>query len=321
MKTNVPIALASVFLSIMLWFVVYVQNVPEPIPVRAIIAYDGLNDALFFVRKAPVDLRLDVSMPAERAKELADQQVVASVDLSDPQKGTHDYPVAISPAWVARYLSGPRPVVRVVLEPIARRTMAVNAVVKGTLSDPNLRLNEKHALPEEVTLYGPESEVASVREARVYLDLSQVNPSNPGTQESDVIPLDRNGIRPAHVRTDPERVVQSASIGPSPSTKVASIVPDLSGVTYDPSVTANGYDLVPRTITIAGKPGVLANVSKVPTAIINATGIQGDKTLTVRLIAPAGTMIVGNESVKVTILTVPSATPRTERNPDSATLP
>ena len=321
MKTNVPIAFASVLLSIMLWFVVFVQNVPEPIPVRAAVAYDGLNDTLLFVRKAPVDLRLDVSMPAERAKELADQQVVASVDLSQAQKGTHDYPVALSPAWVARYLSGTRPTVRVVIEPVARKDIKVNGVVKGALNDPNLRLNLKRVLPEVVTLYGPESEVVSVREARVYLDLSQVNPSRPEGQESEVIPLDRNGSRPAHVRTDPERVVQYVSVGPSPSTKVASIVPDLSGVTYDPAVTANGYRLEPKTVTIAGKPGILANVSKVPTAIIGVSGLKGDKSLNVRLIAPAGTMIIGNETVKITLLTVPAAAPRTERNPDSTTSP
>ena len=317
MKTNVPIAFASLILSVMLWFVVYVQNVPEPIPVRAAVALDGLNDTRFFVRKAPADLRFDVSAPADRAKELGEQQVVVSVDLSDAREGVHDYPVAISPSWVVRYLSGQRPTVRIGIEPISRRSIAVNSVVKGTLSDPNLRLNLKRVVPEEVVLSGPESEVASIREARVYLDLSRVNPNRPESQETDVIPLDRNETRPPNVHVYPDRVVNFVSVGPSPSTKIASIVPDLSGVTYDATVTSNGYDLEPKTVAIAGKPAVLANVSKVPTSIITARGLTKDRTLSIRLIAPAGTMIVGPDTVKVTLLTRPSTPPRTEPATDS----
>ena len=316
MRPNLPIAFASVLLSVMLWFVVYTQNTPEPVPLRATLAIDGLDDARFFVRKAPSDIRLDVSMPADRVKELGDQQVTASVDLSDPKEGTHPYPVAISPSWVVRYLSGVRPTVAITVERIARRQIAVTTLVKGALSDPGLRLNDKRVLPPTVTVSGPASEVATVREARAYLDLSLIDLRRPEYQEADVIPLDADETRPPHVRVSPEIVVNSVSVGPTPSTKVASVVPDLSGVTYETAIVqANGYSLDPNTVTLAGKPAVLANVSKVPTQIVQARGLKGDRTLTVRLIAPIGTMIVGSETVKVTLRTVPAPTPRPEKTP------
>ena len=182
MKPNLPIAFASLMLSVMLWFVVYAQSVPEPLPLRATLALDGLDDARFFVRKVPNDVRLDVSMPADRAKELGDQQVSASVDLSEPKEGTHPYPVAISPSWVVRYLSGVRPTVPITIERIARRTVVVTTLVKGSLSDPRLRLNDKRVLPPSVTVSGPASEVATIREARVYLDLSLIDLRRPEYQ-------------------------------------------------------------------------------------------------------------------------------------------
>ncbi|GEM_PF-3348129 len=321
MRFNVPIGLASLMLSIMLWFVVYAQTVPEPIPLRATLALDGLNDARFFVRKAPADVRLDVSAPVERAKELRDQQISASVDLSEPKEGTHDYPVAITPSWVVRFLSGTRPMARITIESVDSRTMDVTSVVKGSLRDSNLRINEKRVLPQQVTISGPASEVAAIREARVYLDLSLVDPRQPEYQEAEVIPLDTKETRPPHVHVSPTRVINSFSVGPSPSTKLASVVPDLSGVTYASSVLPDGYRLDPETITLAGKPALLANVSKAPTEVVHARGLTKTRTFRVKLVAPAGTVIVGPDTVNVTVRTVPAQPPKTEPSPTPTTPP
>jgi len=312
-KPNLPIAFASVLLSVMLWFVVYVQNVPEPIPLRATLALDGVNETKFFVRKVPSDIRLDVAMTAEKAKELGDQQVTASVDLSDPKEGTNEYPVAISPSWVVGFLSGSRPTARITIEKTDRHSLPVRIIVMGALSDPKLRLNETRALPPKVMVSGPATEVGMVRELRAYLDLSQIDVHHNEYQQIDVVPIDANGVRPQHLKVSPEAVVASVSFGPSPSTKVASVVPDLADVSYDTTVVkANGYALEPDTVVLSGNPAVLANVSKVPTEIVHANGLKADRTLSIRLIAPAGTQIVGSDRVRLTLRTLPAPKPRTE---------
>ena len=128
-----------------------------------------------------------------------------------------------------------------------------------------------------------------------------------------MIPLDANETRPPHVKVTPEIVVNSVSVGPTPSTKVAAVVPDLSGVSYDSSrVLPDGYRVEPEMVTLAGKPSVLANVSKVPTEIVRARGLRADRQVSVRLIAPMGTMIVGSETVKMTLRTIPAPPPKTE---------
>lgn len=314
MKPNLPIAFASLLLSLMLWFVVFAQNLPEPSTLNAPIAIDGLDDGRFFIRKAPTDVRLAFSGPAERIKTMREERVTASVDLSQPEPGTHNYPVSLSPAWVGKYLLGPRPTASVQIERIASRSVPVTSVVKGTLRDPNLQIIEKHLSPQRVTVRGPESEVSAIDEVRAYLDLSSIDPSRPDPQEAELVPLDGRGGRPQHVRTIPSVVVNYFSIGASPSTKLAQVVPDLD-VTYDPSVLPDGYRLKPDTVSLAGKPAVLANVSKVPTETVHARRITGTSTFKVRLLAPGGTSVVGSTLVEVTVLVRPAPVLRSGEAP------
>lgn len=307
MKVNVPIAFASLLLSLMLWFVVYSQNAPRPDTQNAPLTLDGLDDTRFFVRKAPTDVRLVVSAPADRIQAMHDERVTASVDLSQPIPGTHDYPVILSPAWVTKYVDI-RPVARIAIEQMANRVVPVYRMEKGALRDQDLQLTNKRTSPAQVTVRGPESEVATVVEARAYLDLSEIDPLNTQPQESEVVPLDRRGNRPQHVRTTPAVVVHFFSIGASPGLKVATVVPDLE-VSYSASVIPNGYDLKPRVVNLTGKPAALINVSKVPTERIRIQNLSANRTVRVRLIAPAGTEIMGSKTVDVTLKVLPGAKP------------
>ncbi|RYG22991.1 hypothetical protein EON82_15405, partial [bacterium] len=307
MKLNLPIAFASLMLSLMLWFVVYSQNAPQPEIVNAPLSLDGLDDSKYFVRKAPSDIRIMVSAPAERIREMREDRVTASIDLSKPENGSHEYPVSLSPAWVAKYIEG-RSTARIVLEAMATREIDVTRVEKGVLRDSNLRIFNKRMAPPKVTLRGPESEVASVTVAQSFLDLSEIDPLNPREKEAEVVPLDRRGNRPQHVRPTPNNVVHLFTIGASPGTKVATVVPDLN-VSYASTVLPNGYEINPKTVNISGRPVDLANVSKVPTETIRFTGLAKTQTFKVRLRAPEGTNIVGSQIVSVTVKVKPGPKP------------
>lgn len=293
----------------MLWFVVYSQNAPRPDIINAPLSLDGLDDSRSFVRKYPNDVRLVVSAPADRIQAMHDERVTASVDLSQPAPGTHDYPVVLSPAWVTEYVDA-KPTARLTIEPMANRVVPVYRMEKGKLRDQDLQLTNKRTSPSQVTVRGPESEVSTVVEARAYLDLSEIDPLNTQPQESEVVPLDRRGNRPQHVRTTPAVVVHFFSIGASPGLKVATVVPDLD-VSYDPSVIPNGYDLNPKVVNLTGKPAALINVSKVPTQRIRLQKLSTNRTIRVRLIAPPGTEILGPKTVDVTLKVLPGAKPST----------
>jgi len=318
-KLNIPIAFASLLLSLMLWFVVYSQNAPRPDIINAPLSLDGLDDSRTFVRKSPNDIRLVVSAPADRLQAMRDERVTASVDLSQPIPGTHEYPVILSPAWVRNYVDT-KPTARLTIEPMTNRVVPVYRMEKGRLRDQDLQLTNKRTSPSQVTVRGPESEVTTVVEARAYLDLSEIDPLNTQPQESEVVPLDRRGNRPQHVRTTPAVVVHFFSIGASPGLKVATVVPDLD-VSYDPSVIPNGYEISPKVVNLTGKPVALINVSKVPTERIRLQKLSANRKVRVRLIAPAGTEILGPKTVEVTVKVLPGAKPSTSTTPILPTEP
>lgn len=317
MKFNIPIALASLLLSVMLWLVVYAQNVPEPDTLTAPLTADGLDDGHYFVRSAPTDVRLLVSGPADRIKEMRDETITAYVDLSSPREGKYDYPITVSPAWVSRYLIKARPTARVEIERMGEREVPITRLVKGSLRDANLKLVEQRFSPRTVIVRGPESEVAAVTEVRAYFDLTKINPLDPQTQESDTIPMDRRGNRPAHIRTTPSVVVNYFKIVVPAVTKPAQVVPDLD-VTYSSDVLPDGYRLDPKTVALSGTPAVLANVSKIPTEIVRARDLSRTQTFRARLLPPKGTKLVGPNTIEVTLLVRPGPTPRSSAPRSSA---
>lgn len=312
MRVNFPIAFASLLLSIMLWFVVYAQSTPEPDTRSAPLTLDGLDDSKFFVNKAPSDVRLLLSVPADRVKDLGEERVTASVDLTQPVIGVHEYPVTVSPDWVRRYLADPRPTARITLEPVEDRTVRVNSLVKGALRDPNLRIMDGHLSPTTATVRGPKSEVETVDDIRAYVDLSAIDPVHPDLLQAELVPLDHRGTRPQHVRTSPTMGIYNYKLAASEATKIASVVPDLD-VTYASTVLPDGYRLQPQTVTLSGRPAILANVSKVPTEIVRIRDLAHQRTVRARLLPPKGTAVVGDASVDVIIRVRPAPTPTTEK--------
>ena len=306
---NWPIALASLTLSIMLWFVVYAQNVPAPQNVRAPLTVDGLNDRSFFVRKIPNDVRLVVNAPADRAKDLAQERVTAAVDLSEPREGLHDYPLMVSPDWVRRYLQDSTPTVRVEIERVATRSLPITSVVKGALSDRNIQVVRRVLSPRQATLYGPASEVDAVREVRAYLDLSAISAVNQEPQESDLVPLDDRGGRPQDVQTTPRIALYTFKLDAAERTQPTAVRVNVDDVTYDPSVVGNGIRVDPPSVDIKGKPDALSRVDQIQAAPIHAHGITRDRTFRVKLIPPRGTTLVGPKEVSVTILVLPAPKP------------
>lgn len=305
--TNWPIAFASLTVSVMLWFVVYAQNMPEAHSQRASLVIDGLNDRSFFVRKIPTDVRLLVNAPAERDKDLAEERITASVDLSEAKEGIHEYPVVISPDWVRRYVKDV-PTVRVEIERVANRTLPISGQAKGSLPDKGLQIVSRTLSPKVVIVYGPASEVNTVQEVRAFLDLSAINPVNQEPQETDLIPLDAHGSRPPDVQTIPRLALYSYKIDAAEETKPVTVVLPALEVSTEPSFRSNGYRIDPPSVDLRGKPSVLANVSKVYTEPVQVSGLTRDRTVRVRLVAPAGTTIVGPKEVSVTYFVLPAPT-------------
>ncbi len=306
---NWPIALASLTVSVMLWFVVYAQSVPDPKTVRAPLTVDGLDRSRFFLRELPNDVRLTVNAPADRANDLVEERVTASVDLSNPRNGTHDYPVTVSPDWVRRYIGDARLTARVTIEPMESRTMRITHKVKGSLPDANLQLVSSRIAPEKAEVIGPASEVETVSTVQAFLDLSAISAVDGKPQESKLIVLDDRGVRPQDVQTSPMYAQFTYKIDAAETTKPVTVVLPELDVSYDASVRGNGYRIYPPSVNLRGKPAVLTNVSKLYTEHVRARNLARDRTVRVRLVPPQGTEIVGPKEVSVTYLVLPAPVP------------
>ncbi len=313
-KLNVPLAFASIFLSVILWAVVYPQT-QGPIDTKRFLVHldkDGPDPSRLVVTKAPPNVQVWITGPAALLDKISSDDIRAVVDLTRATAGKNTYQAVVSLAGSRlRELKWERTRnVEVTLETISKRSMPIEVEFTGALSDDNLVVEQKILDPSTVVISGPKSEVDNVSAVRALLDLGAVDVANPRPQavglepvpESSSTPLEQVNIHPPTVRITP--VLNAA-----PEEKLLFVLPTIVGQAA-PGYVVSGYEIAPNPVQVRGRGSALASISKVRSTPIDISGTKVPTTFECQLLLPAGVEMIKPTKVQVRVLIQAAPTPK-----------
>ncbi|MDR3689657.1 MAG: CdaR family protein [Fimbriimonas sp.] len=321
-RVNVPFALASLAISLMLWYVVLPQHLltgPRPFTLKVFPM--GLPPGLH-ASKLPnvIVVRAKVS-DQEYNLLMQNESVRAEVDLTNAQVGTSPYKVSIYPLQLRQLIKDPVPPASVTVEPIATHKIAITVVNTGALSDSSLYLDDIELDDKQVTIDGPESEVDKVVRAQATLQLDKIDPHNPQKIEVPIDLLDAQNHVVTSLEPHPVSVVIKPKISPAPATKLVFVKPSFIGHAPE-GYEVTGYTVNPDRINATGPSRVLRDLAKLSTGPIDISQLINSQTLTAPVLLPPGVREVDTKEVQVTIdiqpisvkgLNVPAGTKPSDR--------
>lgn len=148
------------------------------------------------------------------------------------------------------------------------------------------------------TVSGPSKLVNSVSNLVVFIDPKDTASSIEG--DFDVQALDRNSKRVQGISISPAKVHLLMRMIKAPSSRIAYITPDLSGLPpYPYHVT--GVDIDPQTIVISGRPDIISNINTISTKKIIIAGRTKTFSEAIELMMPEGVNTIVSLPVKVTV--------------------
>jgi len=309
-RLNIPIFIASLLLSLMLWLVVYSQNLPVQtpayfsLPVRT--TESGLDGGRLRITKIPELISLTAVGNADQLRAIKDANPYALVDLRGARPGQNRYPVAVMPEDVSKYFTEQPVFTTVTLEPMASKRMRVKVDTSGELNDNTLLLDKVNVLPAVVVIRGAASVVRQVSGVRAILDLSQVATSSADRQplSVDLEALTSDNRRVPDIEIEPSAVTLDPVLSPAPVKKAVFVIPTFIGTPADGYVAA-GFDIRPRQVSIVGPSLMLASLTKVRTAPISLARMRTNTTVDVGLDLPPG-VTSDTSKVKATVLIQPA---------------
>jgi len=308
-KANMPILIMSLFLSIILWGVVYAQNAnPNPKEFEVSLSMPGLSPQLALLNP-PKSIQVAVVASPERLK-LIPSQLVGQVNLAHAHGGKAYYSVAL-PLSIKDIAVENTPSVQLSIEPVVYRTLPVQSGTRGKVSDKTAILTERNVMPKTVTVSGAESIMKSVAEARVTLDLAQEDPAHPTPQLQDIFLYDASGHQISEERGDLKKDSYQAEVTPTFTSplqeKTAIVLVKLVGQANRGYAVTN-YEAAPTAVTIRGSSIALARLSQIETGPVDLKGLTKDKQFTTTLVLPPGVNSTTPSKVKVRVTVRPVIT-------------
>jgi YbbR domain-containing protein len=225
--------------------------------------------------------------------------------------GTYSIPISISNSDPSIQLIDPPTSVQVDLD--SHTSKSVPVTIHITSQTPvGFQSGTEQSTPSTVVVDGPAHELVGI-EARVTVNLS--------TQKANfqaplpVLVYDSNGIRLNNVGVTPGYVSISIAITADVTTRVVAVHPRTEG---SPSAGQYLTNIVysPLTVIASGSRDLLNTLDSVSTTPIPLSGIFGDYTLSVTIVAPAGvTLSQSKVTVTIEMGTVPTPQPTTTPSP------
>lgn len=306
--TDLPLKGAAVGVAILLFlWATLVYNAPAPevtelfdgrIPVERPEVPPG-----FVMRGQLGDAQVRLRGPADAVRALGQQQVRATLDVTalrpgpEPQEAPVRVTVRDERVRVVEAIPATMPVR---LERRAQRALAVQARLAN---EPPSGFQAAPATfrPQEVTISGPESAVASVaavlatvRFGDAPVDLAQdVRPE----------PVDAQGRVVEGVEVDPVAVRVTIPVQSSATTRTIPILWVLRGE------VATGYWISrvatdPIVVTVSGPRDAVAALERIDTAPVDVGGISASRSFSVALVVPQGITVLGSQEVGVQVTVV-----------------
>jgi YbbR domain-containing protein len=249
------------------------------------------------------DVGVRLRGPEDAVRGIGQQQLRATLDLASvaPGPAPQDAPVRVTLADDrVRVIEVVPATMSIRLERRAQRSLAVQARLAN---EPPAGFQAAPATfrPQEVTVSGPESAVATVaavlatvRFGDAPVDLAQdVRPQ----------PVDASGQPIEGLEVDPVAVHVTVPVQSSATTRTVPILWQLRGD------VATGYWISrvttdPVAATVSGDRAVIAGLERIETASIDVAGLSAARSSTVALVVPEGVKVLGEPRASVTVTVV-----------------
>lgn len=291
-REDIPLLVASLVIAIALWF--QVQPLYEPGREREYIVplkIEGKPDGLA-VFPAADSVTLIASGTLTDLDKLDAGKVTAYLDLSTIKPGESNQVVQVRIPGDSNLEFRPKSrTVKVSCEQILRTQRDIEVVTTGT-PPAGYDLASTAAYPKTVELFGPASYVKQVKSLKATVDLSRLKPGQ--SASVPVALLDEKGDPVPSTYTNPANVTVAASFTASRATREVPVIVDWTGKVAA-KVLIQEITVVPDKVEISGKSEDVSAINTVDTVPLVVDGLSGDKTFTLKLIAPPGVTLKTTE--------------------------
>lgn len=302
---NLSTLLIAFLLAVIVWVSAVWAADPNELNVleRSIpIEFIGQSPNLQLMGDPAGSVMLTLNAPSSVWKELNSntESVRAWVDLTGLEAGEHTLPIQVQilPRLV-RLVSQDPEQITVQLEPLVTKTYTVTAQLIGS-PPTGYQAGEADISPQTVSLTGPASSMAKVKDVRVIVDISGLNESINATMTPAAYDADGRAI--TGLVLTPEKLQVKVSISLLGGFRYVIVRPVTLGL------VANGYRLTNIYVTPAGlvvfssDPQLLDDLpGYVETKPINLTDASDDFETLVELNLPEGVTAVGDPKVLIQV--------------------
>jgi YbbR domain-containing protein len=193
-KVNVPLALMSLLISVLLWLNIFnTRSVKSRTQVFAVrITTVSLDDTKFLVSDSPEDVSVTVAGSTSQIRTVMGQEVSGYVDLSQAQPGTSSYPVVVYPPNVRDLLVNPTVTARIKVEPVLVKEVPITVNRTGRLAARSADVEAVDTFPRTIFIAGSADAIQKTTSVAVNVDLSDDVTSTAGA-ELEAKPVDQSG--------------------------------------------------------------------------------------------------------------------------------
>jgi len=193
-KVNVPLALMSLLISVLLWLNIFnTRSVKSRTQVFAVkITTVSLDDTKFLVSDSPENVSVTVAGSTSQIRTVMGQEVSGYVDLSQAQPGTSSYPVVVYPPNVRDLLVNPTVTARIKVEPVLVKEVPITVNRTGRLAARSADVEAIDTFPRTIFIAGSADAIQKTTSVAVNVDLSDDVTSTAGA-ELEAKPVDQSG--------------------------------------------------------------------------------------------------------------------------------
>ncbi len=306
-KVNIPIAIASLAISVMLYFVVlpsWMSRRIRPFTVNLTSVPYGFDSKHFYIDQQPTSIRVHVNVSDQEYAAL-NESATAEANLSAATPGTRQYPVSLYPDKFRKLVEEADPQATYTLEAVKSRDVPVIVTSVGKLNDPLETLDNMKADTRKATIDGPTSATAAVVHARAILHLDMLDPHSTLQMQVALEPVDASDRVVPNVEIHPAQVMITPKFSVTQQQN-QEIEDDIFGDAQVPSgLSVKSYSVLPTHVTASGTSLALSKLAKVSTESIDFSYLTETKTITIALKSAGPDITFSPSSVQVTIIIGP----------------
>lgn len=279
LSRNLTPKLLAVLVALIVWiFVMNEQNPPSEGSFQVQLARRNTAENVM-VTEAPETVRIKVRALRNALAGVAGKDFRAAVDLDDLAAGQHNLPVTVQlpPGFELLEINPDK--VRVKLEAMRTRQLAVEVRLIGP-SAADLLIDKATLQPAAVTVSGPRSLVDSI--AKAVISVQAKNGTGDFRAEGRVVLLGQDGKEIKGLHPDPAQVAVTGLLQPGTLTKQIEVKTVLTGNLPEGFVLRKVFT-EPAKVEMKGPKDLLDKLDAVYTEPILLTGINKDTTKEVAL--------------------------------------